>query len=503
MKTALFVFLSFLIVAFGQPGWIPWLSPLSACVGYALFWREVSRFWVAAGWFTLVQAVQLSWMTSIEFQGIYILFVYAGICLWLGLQFGALTFLMHRIPMMASAAIWTLFEWARLHVLCGFSWNPLGLSLTAYLPSLQFASIFGVLGLSFWVVLTNLAAWKSRRWEWAFLALVPYVFGAVHLRWHGKQMEESPKLSVALVQTGLLPSEKLLLPGRGSDFISPFDQWNKILTTLATDGRKFDLVVLPEYAVPFSAEAKVYPFEKTKEILEHALHYVIEGGKQEAVSNSYWLQEVSNRLGAEVVAGLDSSEGKRHFAAAFHFSPGLKPPNRYEKRVLVPLAEYIPFSWLRYFTQKYGIIEFFTHGKEAKVFSGKIPLSISVCYEETFSHLMREGRKNGGELFVNVTNDNWYPNSKLPKQHFDHAKIRTVENGVPLVRACNTGITAAVDSLGRLVGQIVEERKSGVLAAAVPTYTYATLYTFWGDWGIVALCLFSLCACSKHLACWK
>jgi len=78
-----------------------------------------------------------------------------------------------------------------------------------------------------------------------------------------------------------------------------------------------------------------------------------------------------------------------------------------------------------------------------------------------------------------------------------------VENGVPMVRACNTGITAAVDSLGRIIGQITDERRADVLVAQVPLYHYSTLYSFWGDWGIIALSLIFILICGilsrKHL----
>ena len=103
-------------------------------------------------------------------------------------------------------------------------------------------------------------------------------------------------------------------------------------------------------------------------------------------------------------------------------------------------------------TKSYGISDFFTHGRESKVIESKVPFSISICYEETFAELIREGYGSKVQtLFVNVTNDNYYPNSRLPQQHFDHAKLRAVENGVPLIRACNTGITGVVDRFGRVV----------------------------------------------------
>lgn len=489
--------LSFLIVAFGQPAWSSWLSPIAACLGYALFWRfatnipfSKTRFWYAALWFTAVQFFQLSWMTSVEFHGLYILLVYGALALWLGLQFGLVTLYVDKIPLCATAAFWTLLEWARLYVLCGFSWNPVGLALTAFTPSLQAASLFGILGLSFLVFLTNLAVWKKRWVVAASLAIFPYAFGFLQIFLHQSKVDQSPQMTVGLVQTGLLPSEKLLIGDRLEDFIPPLEQWRRIVNLLKVKPASFDLIVLPEFAVPFSAKQQIYPLSAVNEVLGQAPPTA-----PHRVSNEYWVKEVGKIFHSDVIAGLQAEEGGRHYSSAFFYPYQSDQIQRYDKQILVPLAEYIPFEWVKMLTEPYGITEFFTHGRDCRVFSAKTPLSASICYEETFSHLMRQNRIKGSSLFVNLTNDNWYPNSRLAKQHFDHARVRTVENGVPLVRACNTGFTAAIDCLGRTLGQIVEERRSDVLIAQVPTYHFATLYSFWGDKGIIALCFLFLGIC--------
>ncbi len=501
MKNFLLVFVSWVVVSFGQPAWVPFLAPISACLGYGLFWRALlkvpsraRRFLLATGWFCLVQMIQLSWMTSTEFQGLYILAVYAALCLFLGLQFGAVSAYIDRIPYIAIASIWTLIEWARLYFFCGFSWNPLGLSLTAFVPSMQMASVFGIFGLSFWVVITNLAIVKKKWAVWGALALFPYIFGWGHIFFHAADLENSQELSVALVQTGLLPSQKTLMDKRESEFVSPYDQWRRILTLLKENPKKVDLIVLPEYAVPISAEVDAYSFETTRYILQDVMKKDIstllpQRSPLTKVSNNFWVRLIADVFSAEVVVGLDARDGHQHFSSAFHVLPHTLQANRYEKQILVPLAEYLPFSWLKNLTSMYGITEFFTHGKESKVFSGKVPLSISICYEETFSQLIREGRQKGAELLVNVTNDNWYPNSHLSRQHFDHGRIRAIENGVPLVRACNTGVTAVIDSLGRTLAKITDERKAAVLVTKVPLYHYKTLFTFWGNFGILGVCI--------------
>lgn len=505
MKAWILVILSWLVVALGQPAWSPWLAPLAACIGYALFWKVAAeipfskaRFWTATGWFGAVQLIQLSWMTSTEFQGFYILFVYLAVALWLGLQFGLVTLFIDKIPLVATAALWTLLEWTRLFVLCGFSWNPVGLSLSAFAAPMQAASLFGVLGLSFLVILTNLAFWKNRRAVAISLAIFPYIFGVVHTRLHQSKIDQSETMTIGLVQTGLLPSQKIPIDGRIHEFIPPYQQWHRIINLLkAHQTQPLDLVVLPELSVPLSAHHAAYSSSIVKHIIEDVFGKVDQVNLENTpkVSNQFWVQSIGKIFKTDVIAGLQAEDEGLHYTSAFYCPHNSEKFERYDKRILLPLAEYVPFEWVKALTRSYGITEFFTHGKESKVFAGKVPLSACICYEETFSHLMRQGRQKGASLFVNLTNDNWYPNSRLPQQHFDHARLRAVENGVPMVRACNTGVTAAVDSLGRIIGQIVEEQRADVLVANVPLYHYATLYSLWGDWGIVSLSAFFLLIC--------
>ncbi len=173
-KCALFLFFSFLVTALGHFQEYPFLGILSSLCGYSVFWKGITgieraqtRFLISALWFSFLQAIYLFWMTTIEFQGNYILFVYATLALFLGLQWGVTTLfipvnaLLTWKRIMAIASFWTLMEWIRLFFLCGFSFNPLGLSLASSMYPAQWASIWGVLGLSFWVMLVNLSVFKA------------------------------------------------------------------------------------------------------------------------------------------------------------------------------------------------------------------------------------------------------------------------------------------------------------------------------------------------------
>lgn len=521
--------LTFIVVAFGQPSFGPWLGPIAALAGYAFFWRAIriypfklQRFWRGALWYGAVTVVQLSWMTSIEFQGIYILFVWIALSIWMGIQFGLLTLLIPynrklTFPrILAIAASWTFLEWSRYFVLCGYSWNPSGLALSNIF-AVQGASIFGVLGLSFWVIFSNLIGLRALVLKriphyvlWVFIALIPYLYGGLHLAYHDNQIakNDSPRISCALVQTGLLPPEKIPIQGKIRSFISPYDQWRRMLFFLKEHiNTSPDLILFPEAVVPFSSSAMIYDDREVENIFFQVFgkrnlnifpekKYPFGESQNHKVSNTYWAQSIANLFNSEVIIGFDYEEQFNgvSYNSAFHAIPFKQNLDRYDKQILMPLAEYLPYRWLGPLVRYYGIADFFTPGNGACLFTGKVPIAASICYEETFPQKIREGRLLGARLFANVTNDGWYPSSTLPRQHFELAKLRAIENGCPLVRACNTGITSALDGFGRVVGKMEERdlqknRLSGVLFANIDIYDYNTLYTFWGNWGILSLSL--------------
>lgn len=531
------------LVAFGQPHLSPLLALSAAVVGFALFWlvlfglaSKAKRFWLSASWFTAVQLVQLNWLASPTYQGYYIVAVYLGLAVGLGLQFGGLALLFPRsAPMcwqriLLIVGVWVLCEWSRLFFLCGFVWNPVGLALTATLWTAQPAAIGGVFGLSFWVVLVNLLvvnSFFSRKKSNLVLAmmcfLLPCLAGALHVNYHHWRRlgTSGEKLRVALVQPGLSPDQKNLWLEQKERFVSPFKQWARVLGDLEEKkcaGELFDLIVLPEAAFPFTAYACVYPYADVARVL-HAIWgdaaaevKMLLGsplGKQERskwfVSNAFWAQALANHYSAEVVVGLVDREGDtgRCYNAAFHFKPYTLAIERYDKQILLPLAEYVPFAFLRPLIARYGIEDSFAFGKETKIVGQQLPISISICYEECFGDRMRSGKQKGAKLFVNVTNDGWYPASQLPKQHFTHSYLRSIENGIPVVRACNTGVTVAMDSSGRIVNMFCDkqgevEQVRGVLVTSVDLYAYSTLYTFWGDGFIVILSLICVAIGSLH-----
>lgn len=548
IKFLLLLLSSFVIVALGQPDVSSLISLLASTCGFALFFlslfscsKRKTRFLLSFFWFSAVQSVQLFWLATPEYQGAYIFFVYGGILLFLGLQFAFLSLffpmshqsaLLNTRRILFIASLWTLIEWSRLYILCGFVWNPIGLSMTAFPISSQMASIWGVFGLSFWVCLVNLLILRGilhrsrKEGSLAIFALIfPFLFGWLHMQFHEMRKSKEEELyHTALIQTAMLPHEKSYFHEKGDAFVSPYVQWKWIVESLEEGkSQELDLIVMPEFAVPFSAKVPIYSYEEVEKILSaiwqekgdfsHLLipslseTREVQGTKQIYVNNLFWAQAISDHYGAEVVIGLDDTDRAvgKHYNAAFHLMPEMDLISRYEKQVLLPLAEYLPFSFLKPLVARYGIVDFFTHGRKAKIFRGKHPLNVSICYEECFGYLIRRGKLNGAKLFVNITNDAWYPFSRLPLKHFIHGKLRAIENGIPLVRACNTGLTGAIDSLGHVVDTLGSkdfQRERGALFVSLNLYSYQTIYTYVGDYLIVAISLFFLWrGLRKHSRC--
>lgn len=528
IKRILFFLLSLCFVAFGHPAWMPCLGLLAGALGYGLFWRSLdsislskNRFWVATGWFFLVQLIQMSWLPSVKYQGFYIVWVYFLLALGLGLQFGWISrfvFFCRALSIgsvMAIGAFATLNEWLRLFFLCGFTFNFSGMALACYVPSMQFASIFGVLGLSYVVFSANalflqLCRNRLRSWIgiWLSVALFPYCFGFFNLFLGGSQTCPPSFLNVLLIQPGLSVSQKIPIKRFLSDFIPLDTQWKDLfLLACPYRAKNLDWIIFPESVVCSSVDDCIYPLHRVLVDLS-SLGISLEGllpplsdpyAQQRNgdwfVSNAFWCQVLSNHLGSRVVAGFDQRDkvSNKWYNAAFYFSPYSKEIKRYEKQILLPIAEARPPGYLKHLAQRYGLTEFFTPGSFPLLFGEEVQAGISICIEETFPKIMRSARIKGAKFFINLTNDGWYPDTNLPLQHFSHSRVRAVENGISLLRACNTGFTCIVDSKGRLLAGLPPESwnhrpERGALFQRIQIEVKSTLYSYWGDIGILVIC---------------
>ncbi len=196
------------------------------------------------------------------------------------------------------------------------------------------------------------------------------------------------------------------------------------------------------------------------------------------------LGELAGRTGATTVVGAPSVDLAGHlYNAAIVTRPDGTRAGEYRKAHLVPWGEYVPFAPVFAFagtlTQNVGR---FTHGRDRSVFT--LPdghtMGVFICYEAVFADEIRQFARNGAQVFVNISDDGWYGDTSAPWQHLNMARMRAIENRRWIVRDTNSGVTAAIDPLGR----VTESMPRHVLGALAADYGYRdrlTFYTRFGD----------------------
>ena len=178
------------------------------------------------------------------------------------------------------------------------------------------------------------------------------------------------------------------------------------------------------------------------------------------------------------------------YNASFLFTPKVfKFPQRYIKKHLVPFSERIPFD------EVFPILNYvdlgegdFVAGKETPVYEPFL-WTPYICYDAIFGDLVREAIREGSRLMVNITNDGWFGRSTAPYQHLNLIRYRAIENGMPVARLANSGISASIDQYGHF-DKNTEIFTDRVVQRKVPLKTRDTLYSHIGDTVEISLLLF-------------
>lgn len=404
-------------------------------------------FWV---WFLIVPVEPV---TRVLLNiGVVLLFAY------LGLYVGVFALAVRRLGLWSAPLVWVVLEFVRSRTQIAFPWDLLGYTMTPVIPVVQLAAIGGVFMVSAWVVLVNtlvygLLVGPGRRWSALGLALVLLVtvlYGRAAVRPTGTLFR------VAIVQPNVSPLDKGDWESREriqADLVR--------LTNRAAEQRP-DLVLFPETAtlVDVTRSSTIGP----------ALNRLVDS------------------LGVEILTGTPLQDEERrtwHNGAAL-IRPGEWPPGqRYYKMRLVPFSEKIPYAdevpLLKKLvgTQDMGD---WARGHKFTVFELKPARAAAlVCYEAIFPDLCREFVRRGAQVLANVTNDGWFGRLLGAQQHAELAVMRTVENGVPMIRSANNGVSFIVDPFGRVVKK-TRLFTQDVLVGDVPAPRKPTPYRRFGDW---------------------
>ena len=358
-----------------------------------------------------------------------------------------------------APVFWVAAELLRAHLLSGFPWGLLGYVPYRRLALIQVAAWTGVYGVSFLLVLVNAAlAWIALGREWkaqvAGALGAGAAVGAALLVGHSHLVAAGtpPRVPVALVQGNIEQALKWDAAYKAETLRIYAD-----LTRQAAPAAR--LVVWPEAAVPAYLR------------LEPAL--------------LGWLTDLATEVGTPLLVGAPDTRANgrvtRYLNSAFFVGPeGVRA--RYDKIHLVPFGEYVPLKRLLFFVEAIAAdIGDFTPGAGSVVLPLEgAPFGTVICYEVIFPNLFRQFVAEGASFMANITNDAWFGDSGGPRQHLAMVPLRAVENGVAVVRAANTGISAVVAPSGAIEAELPLGRR-GVLRAAVPLRAGGTVYTRVGD----------------------
>ena len=487
------VFLSAFALAFAFPKfswwWTAWIAfiPALIAVEKSRGYREsfVAFFWFGALFFLM----SIEWLRHVSLFGLF--FVSALAALYFGVfGIGARFFLKHRrfaLALAALPALWVVLEWIRTEIpVWGFGWNLAGYSQAKILPVARLASFLGVYGVSFLIVFVNTALFLAfrfirdkinmREMTIATMAVAAFVGGMTALVHLPVPVAPSPAASIAagVIQANIPQSEKWDPEFRAS----LLNQYIQLSAMAAAE--KPELLVWPEAAWPgfFNEDAEA------KDIQEFA-----RSSKLALLAGSLYRDPVTRRI----------------YNSTYLIDADGKVTNRYDKIRLVPFGEFVPAAGffrlfgLEKFAHSLGVSEF-SEGSEYTVFelknpaeaglkpdpaSSDIKFSTLICFEDIFPQLSRAFVARGAQFLVMITNDAWFGESAAPYQHFQAATFRAIENGVPVIRASNTGVSGFIAPSGEVIAKIQDRFGSdtwitGGLSVMLPLAKHDTVYQRFG-----------------------
>jgi apolipoprotein N-acyltransferase len=443
------------IAAFALPpfNWVPLLIPTfalllclasdapsrKAAFGAGWWWGFghflVGDYWIANSF--MIDPWHFGWMVP---------FVIPGLSAYLAIYCGlAMLFAWHwrHRPLtyvLMFAAIWPVTEWLRGHVLTGYPWNLMAYSWSGIDAMMQSAAFWGSWGLGMATVLLAslpvLFLLTGRR-----LAVVANLLGVVMLAalWGGGAYRLAtassatvPNVKLRLVQASIPQLDKMMGRNREQSYAKHIE-----MSRSAPGFEQLSAVVWPESAAPGLLER--HP--DWRAILTEAVPragtpmagLLITGAVRGEPTTGDTLDRVYNSL--EVLNGNGDIVGMA------------------DKVHLVPLGEFVPLRQYLTFINKLtpGDMNFSTGpGPQTVHAPGLPPFGALICYEVIFpGNVVNEADRP--DWLLTITNDGWFGTSTGPYQHFASARFRAVEEGLPLIRAANTGITGSVDAYGRVV----------------------------------------------------
>jgi apolipoprotein N-acyltransferase len=372
-------------------------------------------------------------------------------------------------------------EWLRGHLFTGFPWAAPGLLADGMGGLAQAASLVGMTGLTLlivlWAALPYALATERSPWlRGAALAIGLLLPG--FWVWGGMRLAAAPSAMVPSVELRIVqPSVPQEQKWREDNARAIFEEL-KELSAMPTPEQPRGIggithVIWPESAVPFLIDESPAARAELAPLL---------GGRTALITGA-------------LRRGQRDAEDPDIHNSVIVFDGNAEPVARYDKWRLVPGGEFLPFAWALEplgFRRVVATPGNFTAGPGPRTIAlpGGLSAQLLVCYEVIFpDRLVDEADRPN--VIVNVTNDGWFGRSTGPHQHLAQARLRAIEQGIPIVRAANTGISAVIDSHGRYLRRLgLMER--GVIDSSLPAAISTTTYSWWGDSALLLLVAMAL-----------
>jgi apolipoprotein N-acyltransferase len=445
--------------------------PAAAMAGwwFGLGYFVPGLYWI--GYAFLVDASIFGWLMPFAVLGLP---AYLALFTAFGFALARLIWTRDASRVIALAASLTVSEWLRGHVLTGFPWNAFGYALTEPLALAQTASLIGLWGLTFLSVaifaspaaLIDGNSRGRRPWIAPSIALsllvVMGIFGGIRLSLHPTSQVANVKLRI--MQPNLQQDVRFNYSAKAEVMQKYLTLSDRASGPQSTGVRDATILIWPESAFPFFLSREPDAMAQIAGLLPKGT-ILITGS----------VRAPDLPAGARITRAYNSIYVIDHDGSILSV---------YDKLHLVPFGEFLPFQDLM---EKLGFVQL------TKVQGGFIPGMLRkpmdipnapralplICYEAIFPGDVVTGKDRPGWI-VNLTNDGWFGISTGPYQHLQQARLRAIEEGLPLVRAANTGISAVIDPVGRIVARLGLGLE-GVLDSSLPSAIPPTFYVRAGD----------------------
>lgn len=421
-----------------------------------------------------------------QLPGVLAVIILLSLVLYLSLYLGFFAMMINRlsarsIPVyLAAPFLWVTLEYIKSFFLTGFPWENLGYSQYNWLRLIQISDMFGVYGISALIMAANGALFevlyglrRKRTIAWkpvcgVIIILAGFLaYGSWRIESLERVVNDAPKRRVAVVQGNIDQSLKWL-PSYQHETLRQYGT-----LSAAALKEKPDLIIWPETALPFYFLYDEDLTGKTVELIRHCGVYFV--------------------LGSPSLSRVEQQT--RYYNSAYLLAPGGNVEGKYDKVHLVPYGEYVPLK--RYFPFMGKVVQAvgdFHSGERGQVLSWENnKIGVLICFEVIFPDLARAMVQRGAQLLINMTNDAWFGRSSAPYQHLSMVVFRAVECRRALARAANTGVSAFVDPIGRLLDETPIFEKA-FRTRALPIMNCRSLYVRYGDIFALACSLVSLVA---------